>query len=116
MGKRNPILMSEAEFTSAVIQAAQAFGWIVAHFRPAKTEKGWRTAVQGDGKGYPDLTLVHPKWRRVVIAELKAEKGKVAPEQHRWLEAFAEAGIETHVWRPSDWDALERVLSTRRAA
>src|SRR5262245_27573014 len=60
---------SEAGFMRTVIQLAQVCGWRVAHFRPARTAHGWRTAVRGEGKGFPDLLLV--RGEELLVAELK---------------------------------------------
>ncbi len=49
---------SETAFATWVEDVLQRFNWTVAHFRPAKTEKGWRTAVSCQGKGYPDYNAV----------------------------------------------------------
>lgn len=107
--------MTEAEFQRNVIQLAGIFGWHVAHFRPARTKHGWRTAMAGD-PGYPDLTLA--RRGRVITAELKSDTGKVTPDQQAWLDALAgnpaavrEApGIEVYVWRPRDIDEISKVL------
>jgi hypothetical protein len=105
--------LSEAAFQRNVVQLARARGWIVAHFRASLNQRGqWQTAVSGDGAGYPDLTLVR---ERVVFAELKAEDGRVRPEQTVWLTTLAATGAETYVWRPRDWDAIDRVLTRRNA-
>jgi VRR-NUC domain len=101
--------VTEAEFTAQVIAFARLHGWRVAHFRAARTAQGWRTAVQGDGAGFPDLVLV--KGTRMIVAELKAGRGKTTPEQDAWLTAFAAAGVSTFVWRPGDWRDIERVLA-----
>ncbi len=82
-------------------------GWRTCHFRPAWTGRGWRTPVQGDGKGFPDLVLVK---NRVLMVELKAGKGKATPDQVDWLDALQFAGIETHVWRPADFDDIAKCL------
>lgn len=59
--------------------------------------------------GYPDLTLVRPP--RVVFAELKSEKGRVSAAQEETLALLGDCpGVETYLWRPSDWDALMEVL------
>ena len=107
--------MSEAELQTTVIKLAQRLGWIVAHFRPCRTETGWRTPVEADGKGFPDLVLVRPaspmgRAGRVIYVELKSESGKLTVDQKRWREALFDAGAETHVIRPRDLDWVREVL------
>lgn len=97
-------------FTPQVIMLARLLGWRVAHFRPAQTKRGWRTAVAGDGAGFPDLVLVHRAKKRVLFAELKSERGKLADEQIAWRDALLDAGVEYYLWRPSDIDEIESVL------
>lgn len=99
--------MSEEEFLGQVLELAKLFGWGVAHFRPAKTSKGWRTAVQGDGKGFPDLVLVQ---KRVIFAELKSEGGKMSSEQVEWSDWLQDANAEWYCWRPSDWEEIKILL------
>src|SRR5665213_1836630 len=65
--------MTEAQWQRRVLDLAQLCGWRVAHFRPARTATGWRTAVEADGVGYPDLTMVRDG--RLLFAELKSEAG-----------------------------------------
>jgi hypothetical protein len=96
----------EKEWQAQVIDAAHLFGWKIAHFRPAKTERGWRTPVQADGKGFPDLVLLHPAKGKMLVRELKAEKGRMRPEQTAWLEWFAACGVDSDIWRPSDFDRM----------
>jgi hypothetical protein len=102
--------ITEAEFTAQVLELAKRLGWRAAHFRPARTARGWRTAVQGDGAGFPDLVLVR---RRVIVAELKAGRGKLTPAQTDWLGVFERAGITAYVWHPRDWPQIELVLGVR---
>lgn len=87
------INITEDAFMSQLIGVARLCGWKVAHFRPARTKGGWRTPVAADGQGFPDLLLAR---ERIVVAELKAEKGR-----------------EAHVWRPSDFDDAITVLRRR---
>src|SRR5690348_4419552 len=112
MGMRTAALyaqLSERDFTAQIIQLARVFGWRVAHFRPAMTKRGrWVTPVQGDGAGFPDLLLLRANRR--IMAELKAAKGKVTPEQELWLESAMRAEFEVYVWRPADIDEIEGVL------
>lgn len=101
--------IKEAEFLRQVIQLAKLCRWLVAHFRPARTDRGWRTAVQGDGVGWPDLALV--RGPRFLVAELKCGKNKTTPEQEAWLNAFQGAGIPAFVWYPEDWETIKEVLA-----
>lgn len=111
------IRLTEREFTDQVLKLAGLRGWLRAHFRPARTEHGWRTAVSGDGKGFPDLILLRGK--RLIVAELKTETGRRTPEQECWLQAFMELGdgspsgwfAEVFTWRPVDWPQIESVLA-----
>jgi hypothetical protein len=105
--------VTERQLQDAVIECARTLGWRVAHFRPAMTAKGWRTPVEADGAGFPDLFMVHWKNGMAPYAiELKSERGKVRPEQQDWLDALFRVGCYTAVWRPSDWlsGRIEREL------
>lgn len=98
--------LPEAKFQTTVIEAAQWYGWIVHHGRPARTEKGWRTAVQGLA-GFPDLVLA--RRGRVILAELKTDRAQPSLNQRRWL---AELGPNGRLWRPVDWPEILLDLSS----
>lgn len=101
--------ISEAAFQASVIRLARLRGWRVFHARAALTAKGRHmTPVAGDGAGFPDLLMV--RGTRAIAAELKTEKGRLSPRQVEWLAAFRDTPVETFVWRPRDWDDLERTL------
>lgn len=102
--------MIEADLQNGVIELARLLGYRVAHFRPALTTKGWRTPVEADGKGFPDLVLARPG--RLIFAELKGDTGRPTLEQGEWLSALAAAGAELYVWRPHHWrdGQIERQL------
>ena len=102
--------LSEAAFTRQVLELARLRGWRTFHVRPARTRKGWRTPVQGDGTGFPDLVLVRYKTEELLFVELKAEKGKMRVEQLHWTVDLRLAGQRVYVWRPSDWPQIEEVL------
>ena len=90
--------ISEAQWARTVVEYAELMGW-----RVYRTWLSVRSPA-----GYPDLTLVR---ERVVWAELKREKGGILTKaQEDWLIALCIADQETHVWRPSDWDEVQRVL------
>ena len=99
--------ISEAEFTTQVVKLAQVYGWKVCHLRPAKTGRGWRTAIQGD-PGLPDI--IAARGGIVVGAELKVGKGKATPAQLEWLKHW---GLHGYLWYPRDWDQIEAVFSGR---
>lgn len=80
--------MTETQLQQRVIDTAKVLGWRVAHIRPARTDKGWRTPYQGHA-GLPDLILA--RGSRVLLVELKTDAGKVSLDQRSWLEA---AGVE----------------------
>lgn len=94
--------MTERDLQTAVIEAAHLLGWHIAHFRPAHTARGWRTPVEADGAGFPDLVMIHPRGG-LLIRELKAAKGQVSPEQAVWLDLFKRARLDGGVWRTDDW-------------
>ncbi len=101
-------LITEAQFQDTVTEYATLRGWRWTHFRPAKTDKGWRTPLQGS-RGFPDLVLV--RGLRLIFAEVKSERGILSADQKEWqddLELVPE--IEYYLWRPSDWDKIEAVL------
>lgn len=103
------VIATERDLMAVVLDLARLLGWRVAHFRPARTERGWRTPVEGDGAGFPDLVLV--RGRRLVFAELKGPRGRVTPAQSEWLRALsAVETVETAIWTLSDWDAIEEAL------
>jgi len=89
--------MTEPQFQTGIIELARLLGYRVAHFRPAKTAHGWRTAVAADGKGYPDLTMAKPG--RLIFAECKSAARRLTEEQRAWTAVLGAAGAEVYVWQ-----------------
>lgn len=103
-------VMLERDWQSRVVDLARLMGWRIAHFRPAQTARGWRTAMVGT-PGWPDLVLLRPP--RLILAELKVA-AKVGFEQQEWLDQLGDVpGVEVYVWRPVDWDAVIEALRTK---
>jgi hypothetical protein len=103
---------SEAEFTRHVIELAHTYHYRVAHFRPGmKADGTWRTAVQGDGAGFPDVVLV--RGPTLIAAELKVKNNKPTPMQLLWLSWLAATGAKTFIWRPRDWEEIKVVLECK---
>lgn len=97
------LLASERAFQAAVVAFAQLHNWRVYHTFDSRRSD----------PGFPDLLLVRNGV--VVIAELKAQKGRCTPAQVEWLEAFDAAKHKlVRVWRPSDWKEIETVLGGAR--
>lgn len=84
--------MTEAELQTTVLALAKLRGWLAMHIYDSR-----RSA----GSGWPDLFLVHPRTGDILVAELKASKGRVSHAQQQWIDAFAAAGVVVHVWRPA---------------
>lgn len=104
--------LTEDQLKEKTIALATVRGWLVHHDRPARTEKGWRTPVEGH-PGYPDLTLARNG--TIIFAELKSETGHVAVAQRAWLHELAgmdpaPGGPLVVVWRPEDWPQIEAIL------
>jgi VRR-NUC domain len=113
-------MVNEETLQVAVIDAMHALGWLVAHFRPARTARGeWRTPVSADGKGFPDIVAAHIKQKRLLAVELKGTKGRLSPDQVIWAEHFqavaeTTVAVEYHLWTPADWS--ENVIRILTAA
>lgn len=94
---------TEAAFQAQVVQLARLCGWATFHpWLSVKSAHGW-----------PDLALA--RTGRLVLAELKSDQGKVTAAQQGWLDLLRTVeGIEVYLWRPSDFDEIERVLNRAR--
>jgi hypothetical protein len=62
----------------------------------------------GSDAGWPDLVLCKPP--RLLIRELKREGEGATAEQTAWLTALRACGMDCGIWRPGDWDEIERIL------
>ena len=85
--------ITEAEMGDKLREACQKIpGWRCAHFRPGRDSHGnWRTHVQGDGVGFPDWVLAHPRGG-ILFVELKTARGRMSRAQEEWGEALIRAG------------------------
>lgn len=102
--------MREDDLVDTLLDYGEKGGWLRVHFRPARTDKGWRTLIQGD-KGFPDIVFAHPKLQRLVIVECKSKTGSLSPEQKLWKAAFeAMSFVEYYVWKPKDLPEARHVL------
>lgn len=91
--------MTEDELKGAVMHLAKLLGLYVHHCRPAKTDKGWRTPIEGDS-GFPDLVICGKNG--VLYRELKSARGKPSLPQQLWMDRLFAAGADVGLWRPAD--------------
>jgi hypothetical protein len=101
---------SEDALLRSIVDEAKLRGWLVHHSRPALSRVGrYHVPIQGD-PGLPDLILV--KAPRVVFIEVKSERGRLSPEQDRWIDALDACwpGAECYVIFPRDRDRISAIL------
>ena len=93
--------MTGAQLQGAIVETAQLRGWHVAHFRPARTARGWRTPVEGHA-GFVDLVLAR---RGVVFMwEVKGDGDDPSIEQLEWLAAIGAGVADCRIVEPADLD------------
>jgi hypothetical protein len=93
------LTLTEKDWQRQVVDLAKTFRWT--HYHPYLSIRSPR--------GWPDLALCRPP--RLVLAELKSEKGKTSPAQDHWIELLRACdGVEVYVWRPADFDDVAEVL------
>ena len=98
--RRIAYAMTEDELLTAILEAAQWYGWRVHHVR--RSDK----ALQQGDPGFPDLVLA--RGGVVLFYELKAMRGHLSHAQADWL-----FHLRGELIRPTD---LDRVLSTLEKA
>ena len=92
--------LSERDFQRQVVELAELMRWRVYHTYDSRRSS----------PGFPDLVLVRAP--RVILAELKRQRGRVTAAQREWADEFGQCpGVEYYLWRPGDWDEIERLLS-----
>lgn len=99
--KKDPAIVSEAQWQSSVEHAARLFGWSLYHTRDSR----------GSERGFPDIVAI--RGQRLLFAELKVGAARLRPEQRHWLELLRLIGrpVEIYVWRfPHDWDTVIETL------
>jgi hypothetical protein len=107
--------MTEAQFEGRIVHLARLCGWRVAHFGALQARDGrWITPARYDGKGFPDLVLIHDQRGLCLFREVKTDTGRVSEEQTVWLLLLTKAGCDAAVWRPKDWPLIEHWLTGRK--
>jgi len=83
--------MTERQLLDAIRDACRWGGLLTFHAYDSRRSE----------PGFPDLVVVGP--HGVLWRELKSSRGRLTPEQVRWLDRLTEAGADADVWRPDDW-------------
>lgn len=104
---------SERAFMAQVVAYARMMGWRVQHDNATNAPRrcpscGIVRHTPRNAPGLPDLLLIRRP--RVVWAELKAQRGRLTDDQRAWIEELRACGQSAYVWRPSDFEEIERVL------
>ena len=91
--------VSEKRWQETVEEMAGYLGWTCWHDRDSRR----------NDPGFPDLVCAHPEYGAIFM-ELKTERGRVRKEQQFWIDLLTAAGERAYVVRPSQVDAVERLL------
>ena len=101
----------EANLQKQILELAAYYNWAWYHppdNRPIRAHDG-KVRFQTVVAGWPDLILCRPP--ELIAVEVKSQSGRVSSEQSEWLRRLTVCGVETAVWRPDDWDAVQARLS-----
>ena len=100
--------MNEADRQGSIEAALRLAGYLWCHFRPAWSEKGYRTALSGT-PGFPDIVAVHPsRHDSPLFVEVKADRGTRTGAQVMWAEALIRGGAD--YWLADSKEETDRLL------
>lgn len=102
--------LTETQWQEQVVDLAHLLGWKHLHVRRS-IGKGRKWQTTTNRRGWPDLLLWAPG-RGFVALELKSETGSPTDEQLEVLAELEAAGARTMVARPSDFEAVQDLLSS----
>lgn len=98
-GKRRTVApVTEKAFMAQVVALAKLRGWMVYHSHDSRQCE----------PGFPDLVMV--RGERLIFAELKRDGERPTEAQRVWMLALGKAA-DCRLWRPLDWELIERELS-----
>lgn len=106
-------ITSEKDFTKMVRGLLVEKKWLVVHFHDSRRQVQPGVFVgDNSAKGFPDIVAL--KGKRLLVAELKSQTGKLRSEQPAWLDAFLDAGAEVYLWRPEHWynQVIEKIVDS----
>jgi hypothetical protein len=83
--------MSEAKLQQAILDLVRWLGLLAFHSTDSRRDTS---------AGFPDLVICGQGG--VAFRELKAERGRLRPEQSDWITRLRQGGANVDVWRPAD--------------
>jgi hypothetical protein len=110
----------EEQWQDWVMDQAALGGWHGAHIRVShrsleglhgKRRAFPRGADHDDAFGIPDLVLVQPERKILLLPELKTMSGRLSGGQELWLKWLAQVMyVQSPVWRPQDEGEVRAML------
>ena len=108
------------------IEKARRFGWQVWHVpAPMRSTREGKWVGAREGAGLPDLVMIHVDKRRMILAEIKGDGGKLSDKQVEFLSAARtiaeeiddyllgnESIVAVYAWFPKDEPIIEQILRT----
>ena len=95
-------------------------GDLLERIRQLARLQGFRTyhtlRSRGSEPGFPDLLIARADVPVVYAWELKTQRGRATAEQFAWLQVLQGRRIESAIVRPSEWPAIERLLTGEKEA
>ena len=90
--------LSEKAWQAQVLELAALYGWRTYHpYDSRRSEPGW-----------PDVAFARvPEF---FLSEFKTNRGRLSAAQREWIALLRSCGVEVHVWRPVDFDAVHERL------
>jgi len=83
---------------ASVFKLARMLGWACYHTFDSRRSEG----------GFPDAVMV--KRPRVLFVEFKSDRGKATAAQLAWIGELRACGQEVYIWRPSEFEKIQRIL------
>ena len=91
--------IKEKQFQAGIVILAEYLKWKVFHTYDSR---------RSIGAGFPDLVMA--RHDRLIFAELKTATGRLSKKQKEWGATLDQTEAEYYVWRPEDWDEIEKIL------
>ena len=92
--------LTERQYQGQIADLAAALGW---------TRRYHTTYSIGSDRGYPDLTLIHPRYGPLWL-EVKGKNGRPSMEQVLWVQDIRRAGLHAYIVYPRDIELVEALL------